>query len=1029
MKKKLLILLIMAFMATAVTACKPQNGSETSTSTDSSSDLPMESFAELEDFTLGFGEKKTLTAKGENLIWSSSDNSIATVSQNGEVFAVGVGEATISVTNGVETVSCKILVTQSNTVPSCALDLSKRTIAIGKTITIIPEITVAGVVLEHADIFYESEDPTKATVDANGVVTAVAFGETKIFVTYSAGGYFDTLEVPVSVVEDIQFEINQTAVTLAVLEVEGGTYSSQAEVGVSQLKVNGTSIDFSEVTFSIADETIATIKDGVITSKKVGETTLTATYQSELSTVTIEIPVSVVRERKVIAEKGRVDVSWDATKANPATYAYIELPISLQVTDEEVVAISNKMGAILSENNGLTVPKSSLDAGEKTFSIATETLIYELTVAVENSLAQITDYSVQFDNAMGVQATALDETMDGRDDVVKAVSPTSGDGGVWYNHNGYVRFGFEQGRCVFIYEVKAEEGTPIGGYFADGTSAGYTDFDLNTSTMKFSSPYVKVVNADFEETKFVFGKWNTVVIDFTQIGTEDFSTIFIPSFTNTDLSKQYTAYYSNFRYMTKALYEQLKNPTAEKKYTVSFETGNSELNFDDQEVSYRGRVDVPEIDDGYNFIGWYVDGKLIDLEKLYVTSDITVQAVYDKEYQYTIKHFQREINGSYKLVETEVLEGKMADLVTATPKTYPGYTYNEALSVVSGYIEAEDKLVLACYYENNSYTFQSQEIGGHANLSISEKIMEDVPVEDLRGNTYFYKKTTANGNTMNTFTYTAKDLGKYLVFNVYYTKIPTQMGVVVWGNTSDTPTAYDSIIGYYDANGKLMNSEGDALNNWMSIVIYLDEDVFLSSETSFHISLCSWSANELYYGEYTFLTEQQFKSYFEITGTLQNLPTGVTSYKGELLESIGAINSLTDSFNGKKTYVSQKAYHFSSCGVKINGITSWTADQYVAVRVYSDSIMGKHLLEDAYIGEQVAVYDDDGNIVEGEDIKANTWYTYVYKPGAQTIGQYAGCFLVNVAYEDGVKVTFDCIYVMENETAYTAFKTWKGWND
>lgn len=1030
MKKKLLCVLttiLISATACAVVGCKDKDEDVTSSSSQSSEQV--ESFAQFSDFTLAFGESKTLIAKGENLTWQSSDTTVATVSQNGEVFGKSLGEATITVTDGVQTASCKVTVTKSNNVPSFAMDCSKRTIAIGKTHALTPTVSVSGVALDDVTFTYESADTSKATVDENGVITAVAFGETKMLVSYQAGGYFDTVEIPVAVVEDIVFELNQTSLTLAVVEVEDGLYSAQAEIGVTSLMLNGTAVDFDEVKFSVTDETVASVIDGVILSKKVGETTVVATYQTQNSTVTIEVPLIVVRESKVVLEKGKVDSSWDATSANPASYAYIELPYSLQIADNEVQSIKDKKGELLSENNGLTVPKSCLDNTEKVFSIATDTLVYELTVTVDNSFIQITDYSNQFDNAIGVRATALGTEMDGRTDVVKTVSATSGSGGVWYNHNGYMRFNsFAKSwkRGVLIYEVTAEEGTALGGYFSSGATPSMTNFSLDTTTLKFTSTKVKIVNANFEETTFVYGQWNTVVIDFTQIGTESLEPCFLPSFTNTDLTTQHTAYYSNFRYMTKALYEQLVNPARNKKFTVTFETGYDELVFPNQEIAYRGNVTVPEIDDEYEFIGWLVNGTLVDLEKLYITADITATAIYDKEYQYTVKHYTRQINGSYKLEETEVFEGRMSTLVTATGKNYLGYTLNQGLSKLSGLVLSGDRLVLACYYENDSYNFQTQVIGGHANLNITEQAMQGVSEDDLRGNTYFYQKTTADGNTQNSFTYDASDLGKYLVLNVYYTKMPTELGVVVWGNTNGTPTAESTIKGYYNENGKLMESANEALNNWMSIVIYLDETVFSPDKTSFYLSLCSWSANELYFGEYAILTQTQFKSFFEYTETA-SLPTGVTAYKGSNLTvaSANSVNCLTGDFNGRKTFVS-KNYHCSSCGVKISGIDAWTAEQFVAVTVKSDSITGKHLLAGSYMGTLVAVYDENGNSVSASDITPNTWYTYIYNTKAQSVGQYSGCFLVNVNNQVGVKVIFDSIFVMENETAYTAFKAWKG---
>ena len=93
MKKKLLsvlaTILISATVCVAV-GCKDKDEDVISSSSPSSEQA--ESFAQFSDFTLAFGESKTLTANGENLVWQSSDTTVATVSQNGEVFGKSLGE-------------------------------------------------------------------------------------------------------------------------------------------------------------------------------------------------------------------------------------------------------------------------------------------------------------------------------------------------------------------------------------------------------------------------------------------------------------------------------------------------------------------------------------------------------------------------------------------------------------------------------------------------------------------------------------------------------------------------------------------------------------------------------------------------------------------------------------------------------------------------------------------------------------------------------------------------------------------------
>ena len=981
--------------------------------------------AELKDFSLGFGETIVLQAKGDNLVWSSSDEAIATVSQDGKVTAITLGEATISVTNGTQTASCKVTVIKSANVPTCTLDLTQRVITVGGKHTLIPSVTAGGSILDGVVFVYESENEAVATVSENGVITAVAFGETKILVSFTAGGYSDTVEVPVKVVEDIVFEIANKDIVLTAYEVSGGEYSKEEAIIVERLTLNGNDVNKSEVDFVAADDNIVSVENNVITAKKVGETTVTATYRSENSKVEIEITVSVVREKTVVESKGKVDATRDATASNPSAFAYIELPLDLQITDEEVLSVTDKNGEVLSENNGLTITKESLSGKEKVVHITTDELIYVLTVKIENSYIAVKNYAEQFTDPIGIRAKALVEEMDGRNDVLKTVSPTTeGTSNVWFNHCGNLVFDAYgepwTNKGIFVFDVKAEAGTPLGGY------ATSSIFKLNHESKKFTiqndAAAIKIVDGDFNETTFVYGQWNTVVIDYRNLPL-DGTTRFTPSFVNEDRSSQYTAYYSNMRFMTADAYAKLVGEAAEEKYTVTFETGIPDWTVSAQKVGYRGRIDVPTAAEEYNFVGWTVEGMVVDAANLYVTEDITLTAVYDKEYNYTVKHFLRTITGAYKLQDTEIFTAKMSAVVEATPKIYSGYTFNATLSTVRGNVLAGDALVLACYYENDAYTFETQELGGHANLTITKQAMEGVTPESLRGNTYLYNKTVANGNTMNTFVYDENDVGKYLVLNLYYKQMPVQIGVNVWANTPGLPVASELIKGYYDANGKLLGdtNASSVLNRWISVVIYLDETKILPTETVFHLTLCEWSANELYYGEYTFLTEAQYKEAFETVGFDEI--TGAKRYAAtELISKNNAVCSLTDTGNGFVNYaVTGAAAGWDSRRLQVRGVSSWAAG-YVAIRVYGNDITPRVLM---YGPGDVVLdgiwYDQDKNVVT--EPQANTWYTVVFKITEDIASiDYAGSFLVTESKTVGDTVSIEGVYAMTEAQYKEYFK-------
>lgn len=100
-----------------------------------------------------------------------------------------------------------------------------------------------------------------------------------------------------------------------------------------------------------------------------------------------------------------------------------------------------------------------------------------------------------------------------------------------------------------------------------------------------------------------------------------------------------------------------------------------------------------------------------------VTSDaatLTVQKAttpIDPKYvRYIVEHYKQNADGSYTLADTEQPIDEIGKTVTATPKTYEGYTYNPnaAGTVVSGTLKEisspDDIVTLKLYYDITLYT-------------------------------------------------------------------------------------------------------------------------------------------------------------------------------------------------------------------------------------------------------------------------------------------------------------------------------------
>ncbi len=129
------------------------------------------------------------TTEEINEVWSSSDTSVATVDEFGNITAIADGKATITVTHGKFSDSCLVTVgtgiSKDEFISATDLTISKTAanIPIGGTLqlsaALVPKDTH-----EKLDATWSSSDTKIATVDKNGKVTGVAAGTAAITVKH-----------------------------------------------------------------------------------------------------------------------------------------------------------------------------------------------------------------------------------------------------------------------------------------------------------------------------------------------------------------------------------------------------------------------------------------------------------------------------------------------------------------------------------------------------------------------------------------------------------------------------------------------------------------------------------------------------------------------------------------------------------------------------------------------------------------------------------------------------------------------------
>ena len=160
------------------------------------------------------GDSETLVAAivpanatNQTVVWTSSNNLIATVDNAGKVTAIASGSATIAATtiDGSKVANCIVTVVNRVAVTGVILEKTTDNLLVGGTDNLIAG--VAPVNAMDKTVTWSSSNGAIATVDSTGKVTAVSAGSATVTVTTN-DGYF-TANCTVSVASNDCYSISR----------------------------------------------------------------------------------------------------------------------------------------------------------------------------------------------------------------------------------------------------------------------------------------------------------------------------------------------------------------------------------------------------------------------------------------------------------------------------------------------------------------------------------------------------------------------------------------------------------------------------------------------------------------------------------------------------------------------------------------------------------------------------------------------------------------------------------------------------
>lgn len=221
------------------------------------------------------GESKTFTATvnpsdatDKTITWSVSDDTILSVDQNGKVTALAGGSAKVVVTtkDGGKKAECSITVI----VPVESVEITSAPEGLkmteGDTFTFTAVMKPEDATDKNFE--WSSSNPSVLTIDQEGKAVAVKAGKAVVSIKTSDGKLSDSREITVEELV-VVIPVSSVEFDYDFVEVNPG-----AEVALSVIVLPENATDKSLV-WTSSDETVATVKDGVVKGIKSGQAEIT----------------------------------------------------------------------------------------------------------------------------------------------------------------------------------------------------------------------------------------------------------------------------------------------------------------------------------------------------------------------------------------------------------------------------------------------------------------------------------------------------------------------------------------------------------------------------------------------------------------------------------------------------------------------------------------------------------------------------------------------------------------------------------
>ena len=285
MKKSNLFILVLS-SALLLSGCGNQSGNSSSGEQSESSEVETLTLNKT-SLTLALGQTFLLSASDPSVSYVSSSPDVANVDSSGLVTGVSLGSSIITASVGEKKAYAKVIVTdKAQSALSVSFSSSSLALYEGEKFSFPANVSFDGKAVEGATLEYGSTDPEVLTF-SDGELLALKKGSASVYVKANYDGYSGIAYAAVEVLAiTMNISPNFRARNVVVGE-EGLTLSFTLMKGNDEVALT------SPITYSLDNEALAEIQDGVLIGKKKGKVNLTASTIYDGEEVLATLPITV----------------------------------------------------------------------------------------------------------------------------------------------------------------------------------------------------------------------------------------------------------------------------------------------------------------------------------------------------------------------------------------------------------------------------------------------------------------------------------------------------------------------------------------------------------------------------------------------------------------------------------------------------------------------------------------------------------------------------------------------------------------